>query len=280
MTGSVASVFHMVVIEATRISCKYDSSETLRDLTFRIESGNFIGVLGPNGAGKTTLIRALSRALKPTRGSILLDSTDVYSMSQRDIARSIAVVPQDIAITFSFRALDVVLMGRNPHLSFFQMEAHRDLAIAEEAMRLTNCWHLAQRRLDELSGGERRKVLIARALAQEPRILLLDEPTLHLDICNQIETMELLKFLAKERQIAIMAVLHDLTLAARYCDSLVVLKEGRIFAAGTVNDVLTEENIRSIFRVNADLRRDERTGALRIEPTSLIEKSPFMQVEP
>ncbi len=270
----------MVILEAAGVTCEYNSVEVLREVTFRIRPSDFVGILGPNGAGKTTLIRAISRALRPVNGSVFLDGSNVYSLSAKAVSRRIAVVPQDISIPFNFRSLDVVLMGRNPHLGFFETEGPEDLAVAEKTMRLASCWELAERPINQLSGGERRKVLIARALCQEPGILLLDEPTLHLDICNQIETMELLQFLAKEREIAILAVLHDLTLAARYCNSLIMLKEGRIFAAGSVNDVLTEENIKSIFRVNADLRRDERTGALRIEPMSLIEESPFMQVEP
>ncbi len=268
----------MVTLEAAGVTCKYNSVEVLREVTFRINASDFVGILGPNGAGKTTLIRALSRALRPVTGSVLMDGSNVYSLSSRSVSRNIAVVPQDISIPFNFRSLDIVLMGRNPHLSFFETEGPEDLAVAEKAMRLTNCWEFATRPINQLSGGERRKVLIARALCQEPGILLLDEPTLHLDICNQIETMQLLKFLAEERRIAILSVLHDLTLAASYCNSLIMLKEGRIFALGSVNDVLTEENIKTVFRVNADLRRDARTGALRIEPTSLLEEIPFMQV--
>ncbi len=251
----------------------------LREVTFRITAGDFVGILGPNGAGKTTLIGALSRALKPVNGSVLMDGSNVYSLNPRKVSRNIAVVPQDISIPFNFRSLDIVLMGRNPHLSFFENEDTHDLLVAEKAMRLTNCWELARRPINQLSGGERRKVLIARALCQEPGILLLDEPTLHLDICNQIETMQLLKFLAKEQRIAILSVLHDLTLAATYCDPLIMMNEGRIFALGSVDDVLTEQNIKNVFRVNVDLRRDARTGALRVDPTSLLKESSFMQVE-
>lgn len=269
----------MVVMEVTGISCKYGSSEVLRDLTFSIKSGDFVGVLGPNGAGKTTLIRALSRALRPTRGSVLLNLIDINSMSYRDIARNIAVVPQDIVMTFSFHALDAVLMGRNSHLSFFQIEDTHDLEIAEKAMRLTNCWHLAQRRLDELSGGERRKVLIARALAQEPSILLLDEPTLHLDIHNQIEIMKLLKNLTDSRKLAVLTVLHDFALASHYCNSLMILHRGRIFAAGSAHKVLTRENIRSVFQVNARLQQDTETDAINFELFSLADDEPTIGTE-
>ncbi len=269
----------LVTLEATGITCKYNSVDVLRDITFRINPADFIGILGPNGAGKTTLIRALSRALKPMNGGVLMDGVDVYSLSSKRVSRNIAVVPQDIIIPFNFRSLDVVLMGRNPHLDFFETEGPKDLAIAEKAMRLASCWEFAERPINQLSGGERRKVLMARALCQEPCILLLDEPTLHLDICNQIETMELLKFLTKKKQIAVLSVLHDLTLAARYCNSLIMLKQGRIVAIGSVGAVLTEENVRTVFRVNADVQRDPHTGALRVERTSLLKDSSFMKVE-
>lgn len=260
----------MVLLDVCGVSCKYNSVEVLRNVKFSIEPPNFVGLLGPNGSGKTTLIRALSRALKPAVGNVLIGKSDLYSLTAREASRQVAVVPQDSVVTFGFRGLDVVLMGRNPHLGFLETEGARDLAIAEEAMKLTNSWHLADRRIDELSGGERRRVFLARALAQQPQVLLLDEPTLHLDVCHQIEIMGLLKRIGKERGIAILAVLHDFALASRYCDWLILLNEGKVFAIGSISEVLTADNVRSVFRVNVVLRKDEVTGHLIVASYSLL----------
>jgi iron complex transport system ATP-binding protein len=180
-----------------------------------------------------------------------------------------AVVPQDTVIAFNFTALDIVLMGRNPHLSRFQMESEKDIAIAREAMEATNTWHLAERLINELSGGEGQRVIIARALAQEPRVLLLDEPTVHLDINNQLEIMDLLKELCIKKGLIVLAVFHDFNLATRYCDSAILLKDGKIVSAGNLDAVLTSENIRSVFQVDAMVKRHPITNSLYIIPISM-----------
>jgi iron complex transport system ATP-binding protein len=227
-----------------------------------------VGVLGPNGSGKTTLIKSISRILKPHRGAILLDGADIYSLKEVEVARQMAVVPQDSSIGFSFTALDVVLMGRNPHMTRFQMESAKDVAIARKAMQLTNTWHLAERPINELSGGERQRVIIARALAQEPKVLLLDEPMTHLDINNQLEIMDLVKELCVEGGLMVLAVFHDLNLAARYCTSAILLKNGRIFSAGSLDVVLTSENIKNVFRVDAIVQKHLVTNSLYVIPLS------------
>lgn len=245
----------MVELNVRGVSCSYDSVPALDGVEFSVHPQEFAGILGPNGSGKTTLLRTISRVLQPFAGSVLIDEKDVYSMRPAEVAQRIAVVPQDGSVNYNFTALEIVMMGRNPHIRPYQLEGLRDLAIAREAMELARCSHLASRRINELSGGERRRVLISRALAQEPKVLLLDEPTLNLDINNQIELMRTITHLCKERGIAVLSVFHDFNLAARYSDYLILLNKGRIFSVGTPEEVLTKENLREVFRVNAEISK-------------------------
>jgi iron complex transport system ATP-binding protein len=258
----------MVLLSVDGVECRYGSVKILEDVSLSVKKSDFVGILGPNGSGKTTLLKSISRTLKPHRGTILLDKADIYTLKGIDVAKQMAVVPQDGGIGFSFAALDVVLMGRNPHLSRFEMENEKDMAVARKAMTLTNTWHLAQRPVNELSGGERQRVIIARALAQEPKILLLDEPITHLDIINQLEIMDLVKDLCVKEGLIVLAVLHDLNLAARYCASAIMLKNGRVFSAGDIVDVLTGENIKSVFNVDAIVQKNLVTNSVFILPLS------------
>lgn len=258
----------MVVLNVDGIECRYGSVKVLENVSFTVKEGDFVGILGPNGSGKTTLLKSISRTLKPYRGTILLNEADIYSLKSVDVARQLAVVPQDSSIGFNFAALDIVLMGRNPHMSRFQMESSKDLAIAKKAMLLTNTWQFAERPVNELSGGERQRVIIARALAQEPKILLLDEPLTHLDIINQLEIMDLVKSLCDNEKLIVLAVFHDLNLAARYCTSAIMLKKGKIFAAGSLEEVLTSENIKSVFDVDAIVKKHLVTNSLFVIPLS------------
>jgi iron complex transport system ATP-binding protein len=237
-------------------------------VSLSVKEGDFVGILGPNGSGKTTLLKSISRVLKPHRGTILLNEADIYSLKSVDVAKQLAVVPQDSNIGFSFAALDVVLMGRNPHMTRFQMESSRDMAIAKKAMMLTNTWQFAERPINELSGGEKQRVIIARALAQEPKLLLLDEPLTHLDIVNQLEIMDLVKELCVKEKLIILAVFHDLNLAARYCTSAIMLKKGKIFSAGGLAEVLTSENIKGVFNVNAIVKKHLVTNSVFVIPLS------------
>jgi iron complex transport system ATP-binding protein len=257
-----------VLLNVDGVECRYGSVKVLEGVSLSVKEGDFVGVLGPNGSGKTTLLKSISRTLKPHRGTILLNEADIYSLKSVEVARQMAVVPQDSSIGFSFTALDVVLMGRNPHLARFQMESERDVAIARKAMELTNTWHFADRPINELSGGERQRVIIARALAQEPKILLLDEPMTHLDIINQLEIMDLVKELCVKEGLIVLAVFHDLNLAARYCKSAILLKNGRIFSAGGLDDVLTSENIKNVFQVDAIVKKHLVTNSIYVIPLS------------
>ncbi|MGF3522041.1 MAG: ATP-binding cassette domain-containing protein [Candidatus Bathyarchaeia archaeon] len=258
----------MVILNIDGIDCSYGSEKILDNVRFKVESGQFLGILGPNGSGKSTLIKSISRVLRPLKGTIFIDDSDVYQLKTLEVAKRLAVVPQDSPMTFDFTALEVVLMGRNPHLSKFGMESKEDLAIAKKSMQLTDTWQFADRPVTELSGGERQRVIIARALTQEPRILLLDEPTNHLDICNQLEIMDLLKQLCKTKQLLIVGVFHDFNLAARYCDSLILLKDGKIVAVGEASQTLTSENVKKVFRVDAVVKKHPLTGSLYVTPIS------------
>jgi iron complex transport system ATP-binding protein len=259
----------MVTLKILGVECNYGSVRVLENVSFSIGSGELVGLLGPNGSGKTTLLKTISGTLKLKAGAVYLNEAEVFEMGSREIARNIAVVPQKTDINFDFTALDIVLMGRHPHMSRFKMEGEKDLRIAKDAMELTNTWHLAERHINELSGGERQRVIIARALAQEPKVLLLDEPTTHLDVNNQLEIMELLKELCVEKRLIVLAVFHDFNLASRYCDHAILLDKGKIASIGDIDEVLTSENIRRVFHVDAVVKRHPITGYLYVIPISL-----------
>jgi iron complex transport system ATP-binding protein len=258
----------MVNLQIEGVDCFYDSVKILENVSFTVETGTFLGILGPNGSGKTTLLKSISRVLKPRKGAILLDDSDIYQMKNVDVAKSMAVVPQDSNITFSFKAFDIVLMGRTPHLSRLATESTKDIAIAKQAMEYTGTLHLANRLITELSGGERQRIIIARALTPQPKILLLDEPTSHLDISNQLEIMDLLKHLCVEKQLLIVGVFHDFNLAARYCDSIIMLKDGKIVAAGKASETLTSENIKNVFEIDVIVNKHPVTDLPFVIPIS------------
>jgi iron complex transport system ATP-binding protein len=258
----------MVLLSINGVECRYGSTTILEGVNLTVKEGDFVGILGPNGSGKTTLLRSISRTLKPHKGAILLDKTDIYNIKSVDLAKHMAIVPQESTIGFSFTALDIVLMGRNPHMKRFQMESQKDMAIVKKTMIRTNTWHLADRPINELSGGEKQRVVIARALAQEPKVLLLDEPLTHLDMVNQLEIMDLVKELCAKELLIVLAVIHDLNLAARYCTSALLLKDRKVFAVGTLDEVLTSKNIKSVFQVDALVRKSLVTNSLYVIPLS------------
>jgi iron complex transport system ATP-binding protein len=252
------------MLDIERISFNYGTARVLEDITFMADRGECIGIIGPNGSGKSTLLKTLSKILKPSSGRVVLSGKELERYSAKELARQMAVVPQDTNIDFDFTCLEVVLMGRNPHLKRFEIEGKHDMEIAKESMMLTSTWHLRERPFSEVSGGERQRVIIARALAQEPAVLLLDEPVSHLDINHQIEILDLVERLKGQRGLVVMIVLHDLNLAARYCDRLMLLHENRILATGSPADVLTQENISRAFRANVIIKKHPLTGYLYV----------------
>ena len=256
-------------LEINNVDAYYGSVKVLEHVDFSAAHGEFLGIIGPNGSGKTTLLRTISRILKPKMGTIILDNNDVMAMKDKEYSRKFAAVPQDTNVNFEFSTLDIVLMGRNPHLGRLELENESDIAIARRCMELTNCWHLAERPITELSGGERQLVIIARALTQEPNVLLLDEPTSHLDINYQLEIMALLKRLTAHDGLIVIAVIHDLNLAAQYCDRLVLLHGGKIISLGSQEEVLTAEHIKSTFGADVIVKLHALTNQCYLSPSPI-----------
>ena len=254
-------------VDAQALSFAVEAKKLLDGVDVRAQRGQFVGLIGPNGAGKSTLLRALSGIIRHQEGAVWLEGSDLASMSARDVAAMLALVPQIAPYTQGFTAFELVSMGRYPHLGRFQVESQADDRIAQEAMRLTEAEQFAPRTLDTLSGGERQRVFLARALAQQPRVLLLDEPTSNLDILHQLTILGLVRQLVDDGLTAIAAI-HDLNLAARYCDRLVLLSNGQVATEGLPEEVLAPETIESAFGVRSAVYRDPVTGALAI---SLIE---------
>ena len=234
-------------IEIQNLSFQYGSHQVLDGVTFSVSPGKFVGIIGPNGSGKTTLLKVLSRILQPTGGSVTIGGQPLAQVTQKELARTMAVVSQDTNIGYQFTVEDVVLMGRAPYLGRFQSESLEDYEIVRQALEVTGCSHLRERSITELSGGERQRVIIARALAQQPKVLLLDEPTSHLDIGYQQEILDLVKRLSTVEGLTVVAVLHDLNLAAYFCHELVLLHRGRIVACGQPTEVLTADNIEKVY---------------------------------
>lgn len=234
-------------IRVQDISLGYGHKAALERLNFQVKAGEMVGLIGPNGCGKSTVIRALSRVISPLSGRIAFDGQNLVSLSRKELARRLAVVPQLPLLPSAFTAFEIVLMGRNPHLGLFQYEGPEEMALVWTAMRKTGTQALAARRVGELSGGEIQSLLIARALAQQTPAILLDEPTANLDIGRQVEVLELIRGLCRTDNLAVLAALHDLNLAAQYCDRLLLLNDGHLFAEGTPSQVITADNIAAVY---------------------------------
>lgn len=226
-------------LEIQAVSAGYDARVVLRDLSLRAESGEVLGLIGANGAGKSTLIRVISGTLPVQMGHVYLDDVDLGKLSPKERARRIAVVPQGVHLPEAFTVLEVVLIGRTPYLPLLGGESKKDLQIAQDAMRRTDTLSLAERFIGELSGGERQRVLIARALAQQPQVLLLDEATAHLDLKHQAEVLDLVREMASECGLIVISAMHDLNLAALYADRLALLRAGQLLTIDEPAAVLT-----------------------------------------
>ncbi|MCG0276084.1 MAG: ABC transporter ATP-binding protein [Thermosediminibacteraceae bacterium] len=243
-------------LEVKNLTYSYKKRKILEDICLEINSGEFVGILGPNGSGKTTLLNNINRWLIPQKGSVLIDGKRIQSMSTKTLAKYVATVPQETSLDLGFTVEEIVMMGRNPYLRNFEREKPEDKAIVEECMKAVGVWNLKDRYINELSGGEKQRVLIARALAQQPKVLVLDEPISHLDINFKWEILELLKNLCKTLKIIVIAVLHDINLASIFCDKLLLLKNGKIFKAGIPQEVITEQNLFEVFNVRLKITVD------------------------
>jgi iron complex transport system ATP-binding protein len=238
----------------------YHKYQVLKNVSFQIKEGEFLGIIGPNGSGKSTLLRTLSQYLKPSSGIVLYRDNDLYTMAQNEIARDFAFVPQDTVFNFSFTVWEIVLMGRIPYLRRMQSETRQDFEKAKEAMRITDTLKLNDRQVNELSAGERQMVIIAKALAQEPKALFLDEPTSHLDIGHQVQILNLLKELNQKQKITVIIVLHDLNLASEYCDRILLLNNGSVHKIGEPQRVLTYQTIEEVYKTLVIVNKNPITG--------------------
>lgn len=262
------------MIDVSDLSVGYGAEAIIEHISLHAEKNMSIGIIGPNGSGKTTLLKAISNILEPYSGTVKIDGTDVTSFSARDLARTMGVVPQETGISFDYTVSDIVMMGRHSYIGRFSSESPEDIRIANAAMETCNIAHFADRSINEISGGERQRVIIARALAQEPKILLLDEATSHLDINHQIEILNLIHHLEGVVRIG---VYHDLNLAAQYCDHLILLNNGTICASGSPAEVLTARNLKEHYSINAVVTLNPVTKKPRI--TSFFE-SPEQMCSP
>lgn len=236
-----------ITLEVQGVTVSYGAWPALKEVSFTVSPGDFIALIGPNGSGKSTFLRTLSRVLKPKGGVVLLNQKDLFSYSLREVAQKIAVVSQEENSVFDFSVKEVVALGRLPHLGRWQKETKEDRGKIAEALELTATNQLASRPFRRLSGGEKQRVIIARALAQEPQILLLDEPTAHLDLNFQGEILGLVRRLNQARKITVIAAIHDLNLALEFFSRFILLKEGKVLASGEASEVITPENIREAY---------------------------------
>lgn len=259
------------MLRADRISFAYRGGPpVLEQVSLAVARGELVGIIGPNGSGKTTLLKILGGMLAPTSGSVFLDDHALESWSRRDLARRVAFVPQETHSSFDFSVLDVVLMGRFPHLGAFALEGPEDLAIARDALQATGTSVFETRAFNTLSGGEKQRVVIASALAQRAELLLLDEPTASLDVGHQLEVAALLARLNREQGVTMVLTTHDLNFAASMCRHLMLVRGGRVIASGPTDRVLTAGAVRALYDVDADVGMHPRAGRLTVTPIARI----------
>jgi iron complex transport system ATP-binding protein len=261
-----------VVLQLQQASFRYAPRQGffLDQVSLGIERGSVTGLLGPNGCGKTTILKLMAGVVRPEKGRIVFDGRALTGIPSRELARHIAVVPQETHPAFDYRVIEMVLMARHPHLGTFALEGPNDLAIAHDALAATGTAHLAARSYLSLSGGEKQRVVIASALAQQPDVLLLDEPTASLDLAYQLEVATLLAGLNRERGVTIVIATHDLNLAASICRTLVLVRGGRVLAQGAIEAVLNGDTIRQLYDVDADVRFHDRSGHLTVVPIGRV----------
>ncbi|MBU8907821.1 heme ABC transporter ATP-binding protein [Desertibacillus haloalkaliphilus] len=247
-------------VEVTNVSSSINDRVIIKQITMNVEDGQFVGVIGPNGSGKSTLLKTIYRVLAPDSGVITLNEKNIYQLSQKQIAKQLAVVRQENGSQFDFTVEEIVFMGRNPHKRLFESDTANDEEIVTQALGDVGMKAGRKRHFSTLSGGEKQRVLIARALAQQAKILILDEPTNHLDIHHQLQLLELVKSV----NVTVIAALHDLNLAAAYCDQIFMLSDGEMIASGSPENVLTEQLLADVFHVQTDVRRHPLTKKLQI----------------
>ncbi len=247
----------LIKLQVKDLAFSYDSLPILDNIYIEAAPSKLLSIVGPNGSGKSTLLRCIDRILKPQRGSILLDRKEIMEMSRMEIAKKLGYVQQTYSRGFPTTVFDTVLMGRRPHQGWHTSEEDKEKVW--EILRLLDIEEFALKFFTELSGGQQQKVLIARALAQEAEVLLLDEPTSNLDIMRQLEVMDIIKGLVKKEEVTAIVAIHDLNLASRYSDRIIMMKRGNIVAVGDPTSVLTAENIASVYGVETIVRKQSET---------------------
>jgi iron complex transport system ATP-binding protein len=252
------------ILSMKNVGFRYGDSWALKDMHIRVLPGELVGIMGPNGSGKSTLLKVADGILSPQEGEVMLQGRPLPSYSRRGLARQVAMVAQESHFRFSFSALEVVLMGRFPHLGRFQFEGRQDMEVVMQALESTHCLHLADRSIDALSGGEKQRILIARALVQEPAIVLLDEPTSFLDLRYKKEIFQLIFNLTRQRGLSVLVVSHDIDLSAQYCDRMVMLRQGRVYARGEPADVITAENMEAVYGCPVVVDKNPVSGSPRV----------------
>ncbi len=243
-----------------QVSFAYNGNGVLRDLTVKIASGDFVGIIGPNGAGKSTLLRIMCRILKSSTGQVTMHGRPIEAYSQKELAKFMAVLPAETFISYDFTVEEIVRMGRAPHLNFWSEGTTQDLQIVETSIKAAGISHLSKRSIHSLSSGERQMVFLAQAMAQQPKILLLDEPTVHLDIRHQLKIFQILRDWNAGDDLTIVVISHDINVASLYCKRIILMECGLIKQEGTPKEVITENNINEAYGINAKVVADPETG--------------------
>ena len=256
-----------VKLKVSDLSFGYNGKATLEGISLDVEKGEIVSLVGPNGAGKSTLIKCIDRILKPQKGTVLIDGKEASNMSSKDFSKMMGYVPQSTQEIFPYTVFDIVLMGRRPHIGW--RVTRRDVRIVAKTLKFMGIDDFAERYFDELSGGEKQKIAMARAIVQEPEVLLLDEPTSNLDIRHQLEVMKIVQLFVQRGKISAIMAMHDLNLASRFSDKIVMLKDKGIFEVGDPESVLTPENIERVYGVRADVIKD-REGRPYVMPLDPI----------
>jgi iron complex transport system ATP-binding protein len=265
------------ILKIEKLSIGYEDKVILKGINLDIAEGEFLGIIGPNGTGKSTLIKAITDTIDIKEGKITIRGSDNREISKRERARLVAVVPQEFSVDFEFSVLDIVMMGRNPHMYGKRPEKDTELDIVQDAMMMTNTWQIRYRLFNELSGGEKQRVIIARAIAQQTGIILLDEPTSHLDIHKQLEVLELVRRLQAKKNLTIIAVLHDINMAARFSDRIIILNDGKILADGKPEEVIKEKYLSSVYQMEMIVRENKILSAREIVPLRVMKEKCRMQ---
>lgn len=254
------------ILRFENVTVAYGDRAVIKDFSCSVAEGEFVSLIGPNGSGKSTLIHAVTGIVGVKKGKVYINGKDNERLSARERAQITAVVPQTFQASFAFKAKDIVAMGRHPFLKRMQSETEEDYKLIDQALEQTGTLHLRERKITQLSGGERQRIIISAALAQQPKLLILDEPTNHLDIQYTLEVMQLMQKLNREQGITVFAVLHDINMAARFSDRIIVLDEGEKIKDGQVGQIIKEEVLKPVYKIDLVVRDNPLTDALEIVP--------------